>query len=530
MLARPVTAIFNLITKTSTWPACWKVEYVTVIPKVKDPQQPSDCRNISCTNYLSKLYESFVLDWSREQVKPKQNQYGGEKGASATQLLIEVLYDITSALEDNRAAVVLSAIDFSKAFNRLDHQKCLQAFADKGASTQILNLLASFLGGRTMTVKVEQERSAPRAVNAGAPQGSVLGCYLFNIAIDELETGLSLSGQEQEEAHEETMTRTDDFPAASTPQRVRPTDTLNESPISTRRPSFDILPRVANVPPWIRRPKDPRYHEGSLNSYKYVDDNINTSKVNMKKAKLLVEDNKFFKEVVDTRTQELLSHVANKAEELGMAINAEKTGLMLVSAATSFEARTRLNLGGQTVLGKESLKVLGVTLEGDLSFQEHVDKIAAKTRSKSWALAKLKRKGLSEEKLLRAYKCLVRPSLEYAAPAWHSLLNATQAAHLERQQTQCLKNIFGTGLSAAKLRKKAHLGTLFSRREEIVVKFAKKSLVNPRISHWFSERPRPVYSRRPGVNYPKFREETVRTDRHRNTPRNYLIRKVNETV
>ena len=83
-----------------------------VISKTKDPQQPSDCRNISCTNYLSKLYELFVLDWSREEVRLSLNQYGGEKGASATQLLIEVLYDTTKALEDNRAAVDLSAIDF----------------------------------------------------------------------------------------------------------------------------------------------------------------------------------------------------------------------------------------------------------------------------------------------------------------------------------------------------------------------------------------------------------------------------------
>ena len=174
LLVRPVTAIFNKITRTSTWPRSWKTEYVTVIPKTTDPQEPSECRNISCTNYLSKLYESFVLEWSRVQVRPGLNQYRGEKGASATQLLIEVLYDTTRTLEDNRAGVVLSAIDFSKAFNRLDHQKCLKTFANKGASNEILGLLASFLGGREMTVKFGQERSDPRPVNAGAPQGSVL--------------------------------------------------------------------------------------------------------------------------------------------------------------------------------------------------------------------------------------------------------------------------------------------------------------------------------------------------------------------
>ena len=99
------------------------------------------------------------------------------------------------------------------------------------------------------------------------------------------------------------------------------------------------------------------------------------------------------------------------------------------------------------------------------------------------ALSKLKRKGLSEESLLKTCKCLIRPSLEYAAAAWHSLLTAGQSALLEKQHSQALKNIFGPSLSAAKLRKKADIETLHGRREALVTKFAKKSLANPRTSH-----------------------------------------------
>lgn len=201
----PIIAhIFNLITTLKEWPSLWKIEYVTVIPKTADPQDPSECRNISCTNFLSKLYESFLLEWSRQEVVPKSNQYGEEPAASSTQLLIEVLSDVTSTLEDNRAGLVLSAIDFSKAFNRLDHRKVLHSFARRGSSSDVLALLASFLGGRNMTVRLDQAKSAPLPVNAGAPQGSVLGCYLFNIGVDDLEDGFADQSGQQEEVHQET--------------------------------------------------------------------------------------------------------------------------------------------------------------------------------------------------------------------------------------------------------------------------------------------------------------------------------------
>ena len=321
LLAIPIEIFFNAVGK---WPSQWKTEFVAIIPKGKSPQTPAECRNISCTNTV---YESFVLQWSRELVVPKLNKYGGEPGASSTQLLIEVIDDITTGMEDNRAAVVLSALDFSKAFNRLEHSKCLQSFAQRGASSEIIALLALFLAGRVMTVRVGKESSTPRQVNAGAPQGSVLGCYLFNIGIDSLEEGFSPDGLGQEDTQQETLNRTDDFPAASTPVRVQPKEREVEmSPIAGRYQAqgFELLPRVANAPPWARKPKDPAFKEGTVKTYKYVADETNTSIVNIKRSKLMVKDGLFFKEVTDLRAQGLLQHISDAASNRGMKINAEK--------------------------------------------------------------------------------------------------------------------------------------------------------------------------------------------------------------
>ena len=132
----------------------WSIKHVTVIPKSNDSIELSQYRNISCTNFLSKVYETFVLQWARQKVTPKSNQYEGEPGCGTTHFLVETVDFITFALEDNRVAAVLTSVNFSKAFNCLEHLSCLKSFALKGASTQIIELLACSMSGRTMTVKV----------------------------------------------------------------------------------------------------------------------------------------------------------------------------------------------------------------------------------------------------------------------------------------------------------------------------------------------------------------------------------------
>lgn len=81
------------------------------------------------------------------------------------------------------------------------------------------------------TVKVGNSKSDPHKVNAGAPQGSVLACYIFNIAIDKLEIYAELDNQPN--IRPETLAATNDFPAMSTPSRVTydNLDTGNLSPL-----------------------------------------------------------------------------------------------------------------------------------------------------------------------------------------------------------------------------------------------------------------------------------------------------------
>ena len=121
LFAIPLTDIYNEITSTKIWPAAWKKEFVTVIPKIPAPLSLSDLRNISCTMLSSKIYESYVLDWLKNEVKLRQNQYGGVEGLGTDHVLVQLWQQMLEDLDDYRAASVVTSIDYSKAFNRMSY-------------------------------------------------------------------------------------------------------------------------------------------------------------------------------------------------------------------------------------------------------------------------------------------------------------------------------------------------------------------------------------------------------------------------
>ena len=99
---------------------------------------------------------------------------------------------------------------------------------------------------------------------------------------------------------------------------------------------------------------------------------------------------------------------------------------------------------------------------------------------------------------------------------------------LERQQRQALRNIFGEGLSARKMRERASLQLLHTRRVNVCYKFANKCRSSEKFQCWFPEREASRYGRRSGVLYNKYEEMPARTERFRNGPINYMQRLMNE--
>ena len=531
-LSKPISQIYDRIIREKTWPSQWLVEYVTIIPKNQCPETPAECRNISCTNYLSKVFERFVLKWARQQVLPKLNQYGGEKGCSTEHFLIDIWDQITDSLEDQRAAAVLTDIDYSKAFNRLEHSAVLEQFKQAGASTEILALLASFLIGRRMTVKTGSAWSEPRTVNAGAPQGSVLGTYIFNIDTDKLEDHFTHGTPEEHgyEIQENDLafleTQSQSAWQSSTPLRQQPdtnplTQPVGITPVrGTQR--IELLPRVRNAP--TSRRIEPSWRHKQIKVRKYVDDNLQGEKLKMKAGITFERDGEAYKNVRAVESERLFQHIARAAERQGLQVNTKKTALLAISGARSYKAKTHIyDQNNCRIDSVQSLKILGFIFNDQGTVSHQISSLTKKFIMRVWTLRKLANCGFSEEERLQVYKTMLRPVLEYSSVIYHPMLSEEQENHLEKLQTRALKNIYGHIYSARQLLEISKLDTLAQRRQKACEKFANKLASSERFSNWLPKKG----TRSRNKSYEQYIEYPARTDRRRNSPLFYIRRLLN---
>ncbi len=188
LISGPISSIFNSSIRQGYTPLSWRRANVVPIPKSNPPKSiESDLRPISLTSVLSKHLESFIGNWILDSIGNKldANQYGGLKGLSTTHALVDMLQHWHNIIHNHNSARILF-IDFSKAFDSVNHCTLLSKFKQLEIHPILIRWMHGFLFQREQRVKINREVSEWLTLQGAVPQGSWLAPLCFIIYISDI--------------------------------------------------------------------------------------------------------------------------------------------------------------------------------------------------------------------------------------------------------------------------------------------------------------------------------------------------------
>ena len=345
-----LTRVFQMSLDSGSIPDDWRSASIVPIFKKGDKHKASNYRPVSLTSISCKLLEhiihSQVMDNFDEHLILSDQQHGfRSKRSCETQLAVTIDSIAQSLAEGTLVDIIL--LDFSKAFDKVPHERLLRKLGYYGVRGPTLQWIRDFLTNRQQQVLLDGHHSSTAEVLSGVPQGTVLGPLLF-------------------------LTFINDLPEVTQSEaRLFADDCLLYRPIKT------------------------------------------------------TEDTKIL--------QQDLSALEKWEKEWQMAFHPEKcVAIQVTTKRSTISADYTLHNHHLEVV--DSSKYLGVTINNNLKWDEHINNISARA-NRTLGFLRRNLRGCRTAARSRAYEALVRPTLEYAASIWdpHNIGQINQLEKVQRR-------------------------------------------------------------------------------------------------
>ena len=166
------------IWKTQQWPQDWKRSLFIPIPKKGNPKECSNYRTIALISHASKVMLKILQQYMNHELPDVQA--GFRKGRGTRDQTTNICWIIEKAREFQKN-IYFCFIDYTKAFDCVDHNKLWKILKEMGIPDHLTCLLRNLCAGQEATVRTGQGTTNWFQIRKGVRQGCILSPCLFNL-------------------------------------------------------------------------------------------------------------------------------------------------------------------------------------------------------------------------------------------------------------------------------------------------------------------------------------------------------------
>ena len=168
-----------------------------VVPLIKDKRgdicNSDNYRAITISPVMSKIFEICLYDKFCPFLSTHAMQFGFKPGLGCSPALF-TLQHVVKYFSNRGSTVYVSAIDASKAFDRINHGLLIEKLVTRNLPMCFVNIIVNWYTKLYSVVRWNHTLSSAYKVNCGVRQGGILSPVLFNVYVDDLFTKLSTCG------------------------------------------------------------------------------------------------------------------------------------------------------------------------------------------------------------------------------------------------------------------------------------------------------------------------------------------------